>query len=107
MILLTEISVKQALQRLAVPGLVPCHLMHGVMDGVQVQGLGALGQVGLAGGDSASRCLGRAGENALFTGIIGHSSCFVKVSTGKHLANIFSTSLVQQLYFSKASSKHV
>jgi len=28
--------------------------MHGVVDGVQVQGLGALGQVGLAGGSAVA-----------------------------------------------------
>ena len=28
-------------------GLVPGHLVNGVVDGVQVQGLGALGKVGL------------------------------------------------------------
>ena len=44
------------------PGFVPCHLMHGVVDGVQVQSLGALGQVGLAGGGAVApdgaECLG-------------------------------------------------
>ena len=43
-------------------GLVAGHFMHGVMDGVQVQRLGALGQVGLAGGGAVApdgaECLG-------------------------------------------------
>ena len=30
------------------PGFVTGHFVHGVVDGVQVQGLGPLGQVGLA-----------------------------------------------------------
>ena len=46
-LLLPEIPLEQASKRLAVTGLVAGHLMHGVVDGVQVQGLGALGQVGL------------------------------------------------------------
>ena len=34
------------------PGFVARHFMHGVVDSVQVQGLGALGQVSLAGGSA-------------------------------------------------------
>ena len=49
-LLFPEVPLEQPSESLAVPGLVPCHLMHGIMNGVQVQGLGALGQVGLAGG---------------------------------------------------------
>ena len=48
--LLPEIPFQQPSERLSVPGFIPCHFMHGVMNSVQVQGLGALGQVGLAGG---------------------------------------------------------
>ena len=49
--LFPEIPLEQASKRLAVTGFVPGHFMHGVMDGVQVQSLGALGQVGLLNGD--------------------------------------------------------
>ena len=47
---LAEVPLQQALEGLAVTGLVPGHLMHGVVDGVQVQLLGLLGQLELAGG---------------------------------------------------------
>ena len=47
---LLEVTLQQALECLAVTGLVPGHLMDGVMDGVQVQGLGLLSQLELAGG---------------------------------------------------------
>ena len=48
--LLPEVPLQQPREGLAVTGFVAGHFVHGVMDGVQVQGLGALGQVGLAGG---------------------------------------------------------
>ena len=51
MCLLPEIPLQQAGESLAVPGFVAGHLVHGVVDGIQVQGLGALGQVGLAAGN--------------------------------------------------------
>ena len=47
--LLAEITLEQPLERLAVAGFVARHLMHGVVDGVQVQLLGLLGQLKLAG----------------------------------------------------------
>ena len=45
---LAEVALQQALESLAVAGFVPGHLVHGVMDGVQVQLLGLLGQLELA-----------------------------------------------------------
>ena len=48
--LLAEVALEQAFESLAMAGLVTSHLMHGVVDGVQVQGLGQLGQFELAGG---------------------------------------------------------
>ena len=45
---LPEIPLQQACESLAMPGFVAGHFMHGVMDGVQAQLLGLLGQVGLA-----------------------------------------------------------
>ena len=53
-VLLPEVTVKQALERLAVPGFVAGHLVHGVVDGIQIQRLGLLGQVGLAGGGTVA-----------------------------------------------------
>ena len=44
---LPEIPLQQSLEGLAVPRLVPGHFMHGVMDGVQAEFLGFLGQIGL------------------------------------------------------------
>ena len=46
--LLPEIPLQQSLEALAVPGFVPTDFMHDVMDGVEVQRLGLLGQVGAA-----------------------------------------------------------
>ena len=43
--LLVEVTLQQALESLAVTSLVPGHLMDGVMDGVQVQGLAVTGLV--------------------------------------------------------------
>ena len=40
---LLEVTLQQALESLAVAGLVAGHLMYGVVDGVQVQLLGLLG----------------------------------------------------------------
>ena len=47
---LAEVALQQAGERLAVTSLVASHLVHGVVDGVQASGLGALGEVELAGG---------------------------------------------------------
>src|SRR5699024_9289628 len=46
--LLTEVTLQQTSEGLAVAGFVAGHLVDGVVDGVQVECLGALGQVGLA-----------------------------------------------------------
>ena len=45
--LLPEIPLEQPRKSLAVTGFVAGHLVNRIMDGVQVQGLGALGQIGL------------------------------------------------------------
>ena len=47
---LAEVALQQASEGLAVAGLVTSHLVDGVVDGVQASGLGALGEVELAGG---------------------------------------------------------
>ncbi len=49
-LLFAEVTLQQALKRLAVTGFVAGHLMHGVVDGVQTQFLRLLGQSSLAGG---------------------------------------------------------
>ena len=46
--LLPEIPLQQACESLAVPRFVAADFMHDVMDGVEVQRLGLLGQVGAA-----------------------------------------------------------
>ena len=62
--LLAEVALQQAFESLAVTGLVAGHLMHGVVDGVQVQLLGQLGQVELALGRAVARH-----ENRLFAAL--------------------------------------
>ena len=47
-LLLSEIPIQQAFEGFAVPRFVAGHFMHGVMDGVQAEFLGFLGQVGLS-----------------------------------------------------------
>ena len=47
---LAEVALQQALESLAVAGLVASHLVDGVVDGVQTQLLGLLGQLEFAGG---------------------------------------------------------
>ena len=42
---LAEVALQQALEGLAMAGLVAGHLMHSVVDGVQAQLLGLLGQL--------------------------------------------------------------
>ena len=49
-LVLCEVAVQQTLEGLAVAGLVPRHLVHGVVDGVVAEFLGQLGQLHLARG---------------------------------------------------------
>ena len=51
--LLAEVAVQQTLEGLAVAGFVAGHFMDGVVDGVEVQLLGLLGQIHLAGTGTA------------------------------------------------------
>ena len=62
--LLAEVALQQAFESLAMAGFVPRHFMHGVVDGVQVQGLGQLSQLELAGGRAVARH-----ENRLFAAL--------------------------------------
>ena len=43
--LLVEVALEQSGEGLSVARLIPCHFMHSVMDGIEVQ---LLGQLGLA-----------------------------------------------------------
>ena len=62
--LLAEVALQQAFESLAVAGLVAGHFMHGVVDGVEIQLLGLLGQVELTGGRAVARH-----ENRLFAAL--------------------------------------
>ena len=53
--LLAEVALQQAFESLAVAGFVAGHFMHGVVDGVEVQLLCELGELGLAGGGAVAR----------------------------------------------------
>ena len=62
--LLAEVALQQAFESLAVARLVASHFMHSVMDGVEVQLLCQLGQLGLACGGAVARH-----ENRLFAAL--------------------------------------
>ena len=51
--LFVEVALQQALEAAAMTGLILCHLVDGVVDGVEVQLLGLLGQIHLAGTGTA------------------------------------------------------
>ena len=67
---LAEITLEQVVEALAVTGLVLAHLMHGVMDGVQVELLGQRGQLLLAGGRAP---LGLSAQLKVLLGRGGHN----------------------------------
>ena len=62
--LLAEVALQQAFESLAVSGFVAGHFMHRVVDGIQVQFLGQLRQLELAGGRAVARH-----ENRLFAAL--------------------------------------
>ena len=62
--LLAEVALQQAFESLSMSRLVAGHLMHGVMDGIQVQLLGQLRQLELAAGRAVARH-----ENRLFAAL--------------------------------------
>ena len=66
---LAKVALQQAGEGLAMTGLVASHLVHGVVDGVQAGGLGALGQVELAGGGAV---LGLNAHLEVLLGGVGH-----------------------------------
>ena len=67
--LLAEVALEQSGEGTAVTGLVAGHLVDGVMDGVQVELLGQLGQLGLAGGGAV---LGLDAHLEVLLGGVGH-----------------------------------
>ena len=87
-----EVTLQQAGESLAVTGLVASHLMHGVVDGVQVVLLSQLGQLELAGL-----------KIGCFPGKSRETGTYFKA-----LRNIFLTSFVQVWYiFLSEMSSHV
>jgi hypothetical protein len=89
---LAKVPLQQALESLAVTGLVASHLMHGVVDGVQVVLLGQLSQLELAGL-----------KIGCFPGKSSETGTYFKA-----LRNIFFTSFVQIWYiFLSEKSSHV
>ena len=91
-VFLAEVALQQALESLAVAGLVAGHLMDGVVDGVKIQRLGALGKIGLAGL-----------KIGCFPGKSSETETYFKA-----LRNIFFTSFVQIWYiFLSEKSSHV
>ena len=89
---LAEVALQQALESLAMPRLVAGHLVDGVVDGVQVELLGLLGQLELAGL-----------KIGCFPGKSSETGTYFKA-----LRNIFLTSFVQVWYiFLSEKSSHV
>ena len=89
---LAEVALQETLKGLAVAGLVAGHLVHGVVDGVQVQLLGLLGQLELAGL-----------KIGCFPGKSSEMGTYFKA-----LRNTFLTSFVQVWYiFLSEKSSHV
>ena len=76
-----KVALQQALQRLAVAGLVTGHLVDGVVDGIQAVLLGALSQVELAGGGAELAVRGSvlSGHKTTPKGAI-HSFCTRRVA---------------------------
>ena len=60
--LFPEVPLEETCEGLSMPGLVAGHFMDGVVDGVEIQLLGALGEGGLTGGGAVvpdgAECLG-------------------------------------------------
>ena len=67
--LLAEVALEQTCQSLAVTGFVAGHFMHGVVDSIEVQFLGKLGQLELAGGGAV---LGVNAHFEVLLGAVGH-----------------------------------
>ena len=87
--LLAEVALQQALEGAAMSGFVTGHFMHGVVDGVQVQALGQLGQLELAGGGAVlgieNRLFAalRAAKRLIFFASRGSNTSFPDSTLGK------------------------
>ena len=81
--LLAEVAGQQAFKSLAVAGLVAGHFVHGIMDGVQVQFLGQLGQVELARHENRLFAALRAAKRLIFFASRGTNTPFPDSTLGK------------------------
>ena len=70
--LLAEVALQQALESLAVTGFVAGHLMNGVMDRVEVQFLGLLGELELARHENRLFAALRAAKRLIFFASLGN-----------------------------------
>lgn len=67
---LAKVALEQTGESLAVASLVASHLVHGVVDGIEASGLGALSEIGLAGGGAI---LGLNAHLEVLLGGVGHN----------------------------------
>ena len=86
-----EVALQQALEAAAVPSLVLGHLMDGIVDGIQVQGLCLLGQVHLAGAGTA---LGLGTHHQVLLGAVGHDLAQQLGKAGCMVSFLISVALV-------------
>ena len=66
---LAKVALQQTLKGLAVTGLIASHLVDGVVDGIEVSGLGTLGEISLTGGGAI---LGLNAHLEVLLGGVGH-----------------------------------
>ena len=64
-----EVALQQALEATAVTGFLLCHLLDGIVAGVQIQLLSLLGQIPLA---CAGTALGLGTHHQVLLGAVGH-----------------------------------
>ena len=88
-----EVALQQALKAAAMTSLVLCHLMDGIVDRIQIQGLCLLGQVHLAG---ACAALSLSTHHQVLLGAVGHdlaqqlseTGCVVSLFVGIALVSL-------------------
>ena len=66
---LAKVALEQAGESLAVTSFVASHLVHGIVDGIEASGLGALGKISLSGGGAV---LGLDPQLQVLLGGVGH-----------------------------------
>ena len=87
--LLAEVALQQAFKGFSMSGFVAGHFMHGVVDGVEVQLLCELGELGLAGGGAVARHKNRlfaalrAAKRLIFFASRGTNTSFPDSTLGK------------------------